>query len=105
MLDLEKIDLPIEHRTESWPGVVRHEIYTLNDFVYTEMYDDSTGQFVSGDVKMFGAVSVCSVYAGGSIILKMPTGQVHDHKSMMMLIDDLKKLDEFLSIFCEGYNK
>lgn len=105
MLDLEKINLPIEHRTESMPGVVRHEIYTLNDFVYTEMYDDSTGQFVSGDVKMFGEISVCHVYSGDSIMLTMPTGHVHDHKGMMMLIDDLKKLDEFLSIICEGYNE
>ena len=105
MLDLEKINLPIEHRTESMPGVVRHEIYTLGDLEYTEQYDDFTGQFVTGNVTMFGKIRVCTVYSDGSIMLTMPTGQVHDHKGMMMLVNDLKKLDEFLSIICENYNK
>ena len=105
MLDLEKINLPIEHRTESMPGVVRHEVYTLNDMEYTEQYDDFSGRFVTGKVTMFGNIKVCTVYPDGSIMLTMPTSQVHDHKGMMMLVDDLKKLDEFLSIICENYNK
>ena len=52
-----------------------------------------------------GNIKVCTVYPDGSIMLTMPTSQVHDHKGMMMLVDDLKKLDEFLSIICENYNK
>lgn len=103
MLDLKKIDLPIQHQTESLPGIVRHEIYTLNDFEYTEVYDDLTGQFVSADVKMFGGISVCSVYPNGTISLKMPTGYVTNHKHMLEHLDDLKRLDEFLSIISEGY--
>lgn len=105
MLDLNKTDLPIEHRSERLPGIMRQDIYQLHDIVYTEWYDDLSGQFLYGHITMYGNEKVCVVGPDGGISMNIPTGWIQDHKSMMMHIDDLKQLDTFLCVISDQYNK
>lgn len=94
----------ITHRSERIPEIARREIYTYEDIVYTELYDDVSGALVSGDVKMFGGVSVCTVYKDGSIKITIPTDLAFDHRGLMWLINDLQRLDEFLSAVVTNYH-
>lgn len=94
----------ITHRSECIPEIARRKIYTYEDIVYTELYDDVSGALVSGDVKMFDGVSVCTVYKDGSIKIKMPTDLAFDHRGLMWLIKDLQRLDEFLSAVVKNYH-
>jgi hypothetical protein len=105
MLDLSKTDFPIKHHSECLPGIMRQEIYQLYDMVYTERYDDLSEQFLYGNITMYGDVRVCMVGADGGISMNVPTGWITDHKSMMMLIDDLTQLDVSLSFISEQYRK
>lgn len=93
----------IKHHTEMLPGVCRTEIYQLADIEYREMFDDLTGDRLSGSITMYGGVHVCGVAADGTLIMNFPTGWVLGHKEMMLLIEDIKKLDCFLSAVCKEY--
>ena len=93
----------IKHHTERLPGVCSTEIYQLDDIEYKEMFDDLTGDRVSGSVTMYGGVRVCGVAADGTLIMNFPTGWVLGHKEMMLLIKDINRLDAFLAAVCKGY--
>ena len=67
------------------------------------MFDDLTGDRVSGSVTMYGGVRVCGVAADGTLIMNFPTGWVLGHKEMMLLIKDINRLDAFLAAVCKGY--
>jgi hypothetical protein len=94
----------LTHQSDGLPGIARREIYEYEDIVYTEMYDDISGELISGDVQMFNGVSVCKVYKDGSISFKLPTGIAYDHRSLMWLIKDIQRLDDFLSVAVEKYH-
>ena len=93
----------IKHHTERLPGVCRTEVYQLEDIEYKEMFDDLTGDRVSGSVAMYDGVHVCGVAADGTLSMNFPTGWVFGHKEMMLLIEDIKRLDAFLAAVCKGY--
>ena len=94
----------IIHRSERAPGIFRNEIYEYKDIVYTEQYDDETNEMLHGYVTMFNGIHVCTVYKDGSInISKFPNIAVN-HKWLMTLIDDLQRMDEFLSIVVKNYH-
>ncbi len=93
----------IAHRTEHIPAIVRIKIYEYEDIVYKEHFDDITGDMMYGHVFMFDDVHVCTVYKNGSINLTLPDGVAYDHRSMIRLSNDLKRLDEFLTAVVENY--
>ena len=93
----------IKRRTECVPGLVRQEVYEYEDILYTELYDEEAGKLITGNVKMYNGVDVCTVYPNGQIFLKIPTGVAIDHKGVMLLIEDIQRLDEFLSTVVENY--
>ena len=94
----------ITRRSECLPGIVRYEIYEYKDIAYREQYDDETGKMVFGKVDMFGGVNVCTVYPNGSINVTIPTDTASNHERLMWLIEDLQRLDEFLSAVVENYH-
>lgn len=94
----------IKHRTETVPGIIRNEIYELNDMIYVESFDDASGKRLFGDITMYGGIKVCSINEDGSIQMTMPTDWVTNHKSMMDLIMDVKRLDEFIATICKQYH-
>ena len=94
----------IKYRSGCIPGIARLDTYEYLDIVYSVMYDGETNKMVSGDVKMFDGVSVCTVYPDGSIRVDMPTGIANDHRGLMWLIEDLQRLDEFLVAVVENYH-
>lgn len=94
----------IIHRTECIPGIIRNEIFEYEDIVYTESFDDETGVRMYGHITMYGGVQVCLVGADGGIAMSMPTTWVTDRKSMLVLQDDIKRLDEFLCMVVENYH-
>lgn len=102
MIDLSHTSLPIKHSTQRLPGVLRNEVYTLEDMELTEHYDDQTGEFFLGDISMFHGIKVGTVTAGG-VSLNVPMFGVLDHASMEKHIRDLQRLDTFLSAVCEVY--
>lgn len=104
MADMSNTTLPIQHSTQSLPGVLRVETYTLDDIELTEHYDDATGEFFFGDVSMFHGIKVGTVTAGG-ISLDVPMLRVTDHASMEQYIRDLQRLDAFLTAVCKIYQK
>lgn len=104
MADLSNTTLPIKHNTQSIPGVLRKEEYTLDDIVLTEHHDDLTGEFYMGDVVMFNGVKVCTI-TGSGISVNVPMLAVTDHTSMQQYINDLQRLDQFLSAVCKAYQK
>ncbi len=93
----------IKHRTECIPGLVRQETYEYGDILYTEHYDEEAGKLITGNVKMYNGVDVCTVYPNGQIYLKIPTGLATNHNGVMLLIEDIQRLDEFLSTVVENY--
>lgn len=93
----------IKHHTERLPGVCRTEVYQVADIVYKEMFDDLSGDRVSGNISMYDGIHVCGVGSDGTLNMNFPTGWVFGHKEMMLLVEDIKRLDEFLSAVCEGY--
>lgn len=90
-------------RSECIPGILRKEIYEIDDIVYSVDYDDLTGKMICGHVKMFGGIDVCSVYPDSSINMKMPQSVATNHKGVMDLIADIQRLDEFLSAVVKNY--
>lgn len=100
---MERVNSSIVHRTERIPDILRNEIYELDDIVYTVSYDDLTGKRLYGHVDMFNGVRVCSVQEDGSICLTMPTEWVMNHKGMLHIINDIKRLDEFLTAVVDNY--
>jgi hypothetical protein len=103
MLDLEKIDLPLKHESKRIPGVLRHEIYKTDDITYTEVYDDLSGKLTHAYVTMYDGIKVCNVYEDGSIGLTMSLTWIVNRKTMLYAIDDLTRLDAFLSAINEEY--
>ena len=93
----------INHHTERLSGICRTEVYQLEDIEYKEMFDDLTGDRLSGSVTMYGGVHICGVGADGTLIMNFPTGWVFGHKEMMQLTEDIKRLDAFLAAVCKGY--
>jgi hypothetical protein len=53
---------------------------------------------------MFNGVSVCRVLKDGSISFTLPAGIAYDHRSLMWLVQDIQRLDEFLSVVVEKYH-
>lgn len=104
MLDLSKTNLPIEHRSEGVPGIAYTEIYKLGNMVYTEWYDGVSRELLHGKLEFLG-ICVCLVNPDGNISFSMPPFPVTRHKDMMVIIDDLKRIDEFLSVISEQYSK
>ena len=104
MVDLSRTSLPIQHRTQSLPGVLRNETYTFDDMVLTEHYDDQTGEFFLGEISIFHGLKVGTVTASG-ISLNVPMLGVTDHTSMEQHIRDLQRLDAFLTAVCKAYHK
>lgn len=98
------IEQSIKHSSERLPGVLRKETYALDDMELVEYYDDLTGAFYSGTVTMFNGIKVCTVVNSG-ISVDVPMLQVADHASMQQHINDLQRLDQFLSVVCKGYHK
>lgn len=94
----------ITHQTESIPGLIRNEVYTHEDLVYTEQYDDESGKMIYGTVTMYENIKVCTVYADGSINLTMPMDLAQNHKGILLLIKDIQRLDEFLSAVVKNYH-
>lgn len=94
----------IIHRTECIPGLVRNEVYEYKDLIYTEQYDGETGKMMYGNVTMYDNVKVCTVYVDGSINLTLPTALAKNHKGLMWLIEDIQRLDDFLSVVVENYH-
>ena len=95
--------MDIKHYTKELPGIVRCEYYEYEDLKYIETFDPLDGKRMYGDVEMYNGVPVCTVGADGRILLHIPLGWVHDHESMMDLMSDIKRLDEFLAAVCENY--
>lgn len=93
----------IAHQTECIPEIVRIEIYEYEDIVYKENFDPLTGDMMYGHVFMFNDVHVCTVYKNGMINLALPDGIAYDHRTMMQLSKDLKRLDDFLMAVVETY--
>jgi len=98
------IEQSIAHKTERLPGVLRKEIYTLDDMELVEYYDELTGDFYNGVVTMFNGIRVCTIASCG-ISVDVPMTLVTDHASMQQHINDLQRLDQFLSVVCKGYQK
>ena len=99
MIDKEKL----KHRTERAPGFMRNEIYEYEDLTYTESYDDETGKLMLARVTIYGDVQACNVWEDGSINFVLPTTWVVNRKMLLYLMDDLKRLDEFLCVISEAY--
>ena len=97
------VDKSITYRTERLPEVFRREIYELDDMAYTITYDDLTGERMLGEVTMYKGIRVCLVGADGVISMNMPTGWVTSHKEMVLLAEDVKRLDAFISAVCKEY--
>ena len=93
----------IKYRTEVLPDICRTEIYELDDRKYEVMYDH-TDKRVSAQVTMYNGTRVCYVTPEGTLGMTMPTGWVTNHKTMMLLMDDIKRLDEFLAAVVENYH-
>ena len=93
----------IEHHTERVPGLFRNEIYKRDDICYTEQFDDLTGERLFGNITMFDNIHVCNVHADGTITMNFPTSWVVGHKEMLILMDDIKRLDTFISDVCPAY--
>jgi hypothetical protein len=93
----------LTHRTERLPGVFRNEIYEIDDIRYTEQFDDVSGQRICGYVDMYNGVRVCSISADGILNTDFPTGWVTSRKEMLLLKEDLDRLDQFLCMICEKY--
>lgn len=94
----------ILHRSERLPGIVRNEIYEYKDIVYTEQYDDETNEMIHGNVTMFDGLRVCSVYKDGSINISQFPNIAVNRKWLMTLIEDLQRMDEFLSVVVKNYH-
>lgn len=94
----------ISHRSEHLPGIVRNEIYEYEDIVYTEQYDDETGEMIHGNVTMFNGIHVCTVYKDGSINIGQFPNIAINRKWLMKLVEDLQRMDEFLSIVVKNYH-
>ena len=94
----------ITHRTERIPGIVRNEIYELDDLRYTEQFDDVTNQRLMGYVEMYGNIRVCLVGEDGILSTNLPTGWVVSRKEMLLLKEDVDRLDKFLLLICENYD-
>lgn len=93
----------IKHTTKAIPGLIRHEIYELNDMQYVEQYDDATNTKVLAYVTMFDGIKVCNVWDDGSINLTIPLNWVVNHKSMCDLVEDITRLDQFIAMVNENY--
>lgn len=104
MLDLTKIDLPIKHRSDGVPGLAYTEVYELGDMVYTEWYDGLSKEFLHGKLEIYG-VNFCLISPEGDLSFEMPPLPIFNHKDMMSAIDDLKRIDEFLSVISVKYSK
>lgn len=89
-------------KTERLPGVLRKEIYMLDDMALTEYYDDLSGELYNGEVTMFNGVKVCTITSSG-ISVNVPMSQVSDHATMQQHINDLQRLDQFLSLVYKRY--
>lgn len=89
-------------KTERLPGVLRKEIYMLDDMALTEYYDDLSGELYNGEVTMFNGVKVCTITSSG-ISVNVPMSQVSDHTTMQQHINDLQRLDQFLSLVYKRY--
>lgn len=94
----------IKHRSECVPGIFRNEIYEYKDIVYKEQYDDETNEMIQGYVTMFNGVHVCTVYKDGSINIEKFPSIATNHKWLITLIEDLQRMDEFLSIVVKNYH-
>ena len=103
MLDLEKIDLPLKHESKRIPGVLRHEIYKMDDITYTEQYDDITGKMNFAFVEICDGVQACNIWEDGSINFTMPMTWICNRQTMQYAIEELTRLDAFLSAISEGY--
>ena len=99
MIDQEKL----KHRTERVPGLMRNEIYEYEDMTYTERYDDETNKLMLAHITMYGDVQACNVWEDGSINFVLPTTWAVNRRMMLILIDDLKRLDEFLCVVSLGF--
>jgi hypothetical protein len=94
----------IKHKTETIPGIVRSEIYELDDLKYVERFDEETGKRLLGEITMYDGVCVCRVNADGAIYVTLPTDWVTNHRGMMSLIEDIKRLDAFMADVCQNYH-
>lgn len=92
------------HKTERLPGVFRNEIYELDDMRYIEQFDDITNQRMMGYVEMYGGIRVCLVGEDGILSTNIPTGWVISRKEMILLKEDIEKLDQFLLLICKKYD-
>ena len=90
-------ELHITHYTKTLPGIIRKEIYECDDIQYIEEFDDLTGKRMVGEIKMYNGITVCYVTETGLLDLDFPTQWVSNRKDMMTLIDDLKRLDNFIA--------
>lgn len=97
-------ELKIKHRTERISGLVRSEIYELDDLVYTEQFDDISGQRLLGFITMYNNVRVCLVGEDGTLNVNIPTNWITNHNDMMDLIIDVQRLDAFISEVCDNYH-
>ena len=104
MAELSNTTLPIKHSTQRMPGVLRKEIYTLDDIELTEFFDDQTGKLDIGEVIMYNGLKVCTI-TGKGISVNMPMLTVTDHTSMQQHIKELQRLDQFLAAVYEAYRK
>ena len=94
----------LNHRTERLPGVFRNEIYELDDMRYTEQFDDVSGQCICRYVDMYNDVRVCMIGPDGVLNTNIQTGWVTSRKEMLLLKEDIERLDQFLCLVCEKYN-
>ena len=96
-------DKKIKHYVECVPGVIRNEVYELDDMKYIESFDDCSGERLYGIVTMYDGVKVCAVNVDGTIMLTMPTNWVTNHRDMMNLVVDIDRLDAFITDVCKKY--